>query len=486
MREPNKAQKLAIAEQRVIKPQVGPQERFLSSSADIVIYGGAAGGGKSWGLLMEPLRHVSNSEFAAVFFRRNTVQVRNVGGLWDESMKLYPLAGGTPVNYALSWKWPGGGKVKFAHLEYESTVLDWQGAQIPLLCFDELTHFTETQFFYMLSRNRSMCGVKPYVRCTCNPDADSWVAILISWWIDQETGLPIPERSGVIRWFVRLHDSLLWADSKQELIEKYGRPDLPEDHEDQIRPKSLTFIGASLADNKALTSADPDYKANLLAMSRVMRERLLHGNWKVRPSAGMFFRRTDVNIIDSVPDDVVKWVRRWDLAATEPSEVSPDPDWTAGVLMGRRKDGRYVIAHVDRVRQRSQKVRELVKKCAENDQQLLAGIYDKPIMVKIGLPQDPGQAGKEQAESYVSELAGYATEIIRETGDKATRADPFAAQWQAGNVDIVRGAWNEAFFGELEAFPTKGVHDDQVDAGSGAFLMLTASSINTWAKLGRK
>ena len=77
-------------------------------------------------------------------------------------------------------------------------IYDGQGAQVP--GFDELTHSTKSQFFYMMSRNRSMCGVRPYIRATCNPDADSWVAEFISWWIDQETGLPIPERAGKVRY----------------------------------------------------------------------------------------------------------------------------------------------------------------------------------------------------------------------------------------------------------------------------------------------
>ena len=164
-----------MAEALAIRPQAGPQEAFLASSADIVIYGGAAGGGKSWGLLLEPLRHVTNNAgFAAVFFRRNTTQIRNPGGLWDESRTLYPLCGGRPAKAVLEWRWPFGGLVKMAHLEHENTVYDWQGAQIPLICFDELTHFSKGQFFYMLSRNRSTCGVRPYIRATTNPDADSW------------------------------------------------------------------------------------------------------------------------------------------------------------------------------------------------------------------------------------------------------------------------------------------------------------------------
>lgn len=443
-----------MGEAVIIRPQPGPQELFLSTPADIGIYGGAAGGGKSWAVLYEPLRHVTSvPDFAALFLRRNTTQIRNPGGLWDESVKMYPLTSATPVNHLLEWKWEAGGKVKMAHLEHEMTVLDWQGSQIPLIIFDELTHFSKTQFFYMLSRNRSMCGVRPYIRATCNPDADSWVAEFISWWIDQKTGYPIPERAGKLRWMIRQNDTLIWADTAEELVGKYG-PD--------AMPKSVTFIPAKLTDNKKLMEADPTYMANLKALSYVERERLLGGNWKVRPSAGLYFRRSDVCIVKSLPDNLETVVRKWDLAATEPSDSNPDPDWTAGVKMGKTASGRYIVMDVVRDRVRSHKVREMVRKAATRDGH----------NVRIGITQDPGQAGKEQASSYVSGLAGYTAVITKESGDKVQRAEPFAAQWQAGNVDILEGPWNEDYLAEMEAFPEPRTHDDQVDGSSGAFSLL--------------
>lgn len=225
---------------------------------------------------MEPLRHVGNPDFGALVLRRTTPEITNVGGLWEESEKIYTLVGAEPRIGNLDWEFKSGAKVKFDHLEHEKSKHKYQGSQIALICFDELTHFTEGQFWYMVSRNRSACGVRPYIRCTCNPDAGSWVAKFIEWWIDRDTGYPIPERSGVVRWFVRYGGELQFADSRDELIALY--PDL--------EPKSLTFVPATLDDNPALTSKDPGYRANLQSLPFVERERLLGGNWNVIDAEG--------------------------------------------------------------------------------------------------------------------------------------------------------------------------------------------------------
>ena len=93
-------------EEGTIRPQDGPQTAFLASKADIAIYGGAAGGGKTWALLLEPLRHKDVHDFGCVFFRRTTVQIRNEGGLWDESSKLYRAPAPSRRNSALEWRFP--------------------------------------------------------------------------------------------------------------------------------------------------------------------------------------------------------------------------------------------------------------------------------------------------------------------------------------------------------------------------------------------
>lgn len=435
----------------VIRPQPGPQEAFLASSADITIYGGAAGGGKTYGLLLEAARHSGNSDFGAVIFRRTYPQIMNEGGLWDESNKLYPYLNADPVTGNLNWRFPSGATVSFRHLQHERNVLDWQGAQIPLIGFDELTHFSAYQFWYMLSRNRSMSGVRPYVRATTNPDADSWVADLIAWWIDQETGLPIKERAGVLRWFVRVGDDIVWANDPAELEAKH--PDIP--------PKSLTFVPAKLEDNVALMEADPQYRANLLALARVERERLLGGNWKIRAEAGEYFRRSYFNVVRASPAGG-SVVRAWDLAATEKERGKDDPDWTVGLRVRRTTEGRFVVEHMERMRSSPGKVRAAIKNVADQDGR----------GVRIRIPQDPGQAGKAQVQELVSMLAGHRVRALPVTGDKTVRAGPASSQAEAGNIDIVEGPWNEAFLSELENFPS-GAHDDIVDALSDAVDELT-------------
>jgi predicted phage terminase large subunit-like protein len=446
-----------------ILPQEGPQTQFLQTTADIAIYGGAAGGGKTYGLLLEACRNIDNPLYGGVIFRREAVQINSEGGLLDTSYSIYNEIGGrVKLSPHYQWNWDCGSTITFSHLHNRDDVNDWQGSQIPFIGYDELTHFLSWQFWYMLSRNRSMCGVRPYIRATCNPDADSWVADLVDWYINPDTGYPIAERSGVIRYFIRIDEKLFWANTRQELINQFPGS----------MPKSFTFIPATLDDNVILNNIDPNYKANLLAMNRVERERLLHGNWKIKPESGSYFPSMHVTIIPAVPTDVKSWVRRWDLAATEPSETNPSPSATASILMGKRSNGRIVIADAVNIRKNASFVRETIKAIASQDK----AQYSRVLTV---IPQDPGQAGKDQASSLSTYLLGYRVKSVRETGKKQVRAEPLSAQWQAGNVEIVQGAWNKEYLLEMSSFPGSD-HDDYIDASSGAFLEVVNDKYASW------
>jgi predicted phage terminase large subunit-like protein len=451
-----------------IAAQPGRQSEFLRSPTDICIYGGAAGGGKTTGLILEPLRHVSQvTNFTAVFFRRTTPQITNPGALWDESLNFYPQLGGAPHVRMREWRWPRGGKIKFSHLQFETTVYDWQGAQITLICFDELTHFSAHQFFYMVSRNRSTCGVRPYIRATCNPDAESWVADFLSWWIDPESGLPIPERAGVLRYFIRVAEKIEWADRPEELARNHsGAADLPAGIEPP-RPISVTFVPTTVFDNPALLRVNPEYLAWLLSLPTLERERLLGGNWKIRPAAGLYFKREWCAIVDVIPADL-DFVRYWDLAATEKTEFN-DPDWTVGIKLGRDKNGGYWLSDMVRARANPGDVEQLLLNTARQDGN----------RVRIGFGKDPGQAGKSQALHLVRILSGFTVTPAPESGDKLTRFGPFSSQCRGGNVKILHGPWNEDLFRVLEGFPDL-AHDDEVDACSGALEMLNPQ-MKGWA-----
>lgn len=454
-----------------IAPQPGPQTQFVSCDADVAFYGGSAGGGKTYGLLLNPLYHHDNSKFGAVTFRKTTKDIKNEGGLWDTAEELYSAIGAKANHSDLHWTWPSGMRHTFAHMEYDKNRFSWQGAQIPLIQFDELTHFSWRVFVYMLSRNRSMSGVKAQVRATCNPDPDHWVRAFIDWYIGED-GYAIKERSGVIRWFVVIADEVKWADSKEEALELYGKPGLSDDHEDQIKPKSFTFILSRLKDNQILVQHDPGYQGNLEAMTRVERARLLGdgergGNWNIRPSAGMYFKRSDFEVVDIAPS-CTKWVRGWDQAGTTKKKESDDPDYSVGVKMGKTSDGRFVVAHVERFQEEPKAVDRRLKNITHSDGKV----------VTVRLAQDPGQAGKSQIRSQTSMLAGFKVKSQTVTGDKATRAKPFASQVEAGNVILVRGPWNEAYLNELENFTGTDAdgHDDQVDASADAFDELVSGS----------
>jgi len=442
-----------MAETDDVRPQRGPQEMFLTTPADIAIYGGSAGSGKSFAILMEPLRHILNVKgYGAVIFRRNTTQVRNEGGLWDTSNELYPYVGAFPRETTLEWIFPPyANKVKFAHLEYDKTVNDWQGSQIAFIGFDELTHFSNKQFFYMLSRNRSVCGIKPYIRATTNPDSESWVAEFIAWWIDPETGYPIPERAGKIRWMARYNNQIFWDDTP-ELLFKQVHLFVKKEH---FRPKSVTFIPAKLEDNPILEAKNPDYRSNLLALSLVDRERLLGGNWKIKPTSGTMFRRAWFQIVESYPAGC-KFIRAWDKAATEGGG-----DWTCGVKIGVWQGITYIV---DLQRQQGSPLQN------ENLIRITADLDGRNT--RIYMEQEPGSSGVDVIDHYSREvLRGFIFKGHRSTGSKIDRAKPLSAHVEAGNVKIVKAPWNETFIEELERFPSEDpkAHDDIVDACSLAF-----------------
>lgn len=466
-------------EEQRIAPQAGPQEAFCSSPADITIYGGAAGGGKSYGLLLEAARNVHVPGYSGVVFRRTNPELVGGGSIWEKSSLIYPHLGGVPREGAsLDWTFPTPIKkqpaiIEFRHMQHEKDKTNHQGKEYAYIGFDELTTFTSGQFWYLFGRNRSTCGVKPYIRATCNPDPDSFVRVLIDWWIGAD-GFPVMSRSGVIRYFVRVEEELVWADDAATLKKMHPRLD----------PVSFTFIAAKLEDNPALISEDPAYEGKLMALPSVDRQRLLYGNWNVRPAAGKYFRQSMFQFIDERPKDVLFRVRAWDLAASEPTDSYPDPDWTIGLLMSVTTDGIITFEHMEYMRKGPHDVEKSVMNMADADGK----------KVQICFWQDPGQAGKSQVAYFARKLMGYVVVLEKAAEDKITYAKPVSSSAQAGNCRVVKGHWNEKFFAQMEAFPAlnelgnpiRGIHDDVPDAASLGHLVLSKPDLAILRAMGKR
>jgi len=444
-----------------IRPQKGAQEAFLSSSADIVVYGGSAGSGKTFSLALEPLRHIHNPKFAAVLFRRTSPQLTGGGSVWEETQLIYPHLDGESKEHKLEWHFQSGSTIEFRHLQYDKDKLAHQGKQYALIMFDELTHFLESQFWYMLSRNRSTSGIRPYIRATTNPDPDSFVRRLIDWWIGKD-GYPIQERSGIKRYFIRNNGEIVWGASREALECIY-----PEQ-----QPLSFTFIAAKLEDNPALTNKDPSYKGKLMALPLVEREQLLGGNWDVRAAAGLYFRRSYFPVVEAAPTRVKTRVRAWDLAATKPSAENPDPDASAGVLFSIDYNNEIYIEHVECFKDSPSKVEQAIVNTARLD----------GANTKVVLWQDPGGAGKAWVDSLVSMLSGFVVKVHKASKNKIEYANPVSSQAERGNINIVNGSWVTKFMQEAESFPD-GRHDDQIDALSLAHLECFGVNTKRWENM---
>lgn len=270
------------------------------------------------------------------------------------------------------------------------------------------------------------------------------------------------QRSAIVVVMQRLHEADLSGVIKKLGME-YVHLLLPMEFEpDRKCRTSIGFEDPRTVDGELLDPARFP-REEVEKLKRDMGSFAYAGQYQQRPTpreGGMFKRAWfDGKIIRAAPQGT-RWVRHWDLAATARSNSAR----TAGVKIGKAPDGTFIVGHSITEQMEGPDVRKLIKVTATTD-----GRH-----VEVSLPQDPGQAGKVQARDMIAMLAGFRAHAEPETGDKVTRAEPFAAQCEAGNVYIIEGDWNAAYLDELCLFPG-GSFKDQVDASSGAFSRLTGT-----------
>lgn len=255
--------------QIVWQPQAGPQTEFCASDVFEVFYGGAAGGGKSDALLVESLRQVNEPDYRAIVFRRTTPQLRR---MVDRSQQLirkaFPDAEFTDSK--MTWRFPSGAKLLLSHMEEEKDKFRHDGQEYQYVGFDELTHFTASQYRYLYSRCR-----------TSNPALQCYI---------RATGMPMGE-------------GVTWV--KQRFIDG-GAYNIINDAESGL-PRQ--YIPSTLEDNKVLMAADPQYEARLKLMGTKLFRALRHGDWDVLEGAS--FEELDKSLHSLPPHIPPKGVDVW-------------------------------------------------------------------------------------------------------------------------------------------------------------------------------
>lgn len=441
-----------------------------------MVVGGAAGSSKSYVGLMRHLRWADDPRYRGFCIRKNSTAIMKSGGLFDEAVHLYLQAYPDAKIKLKDQKivFPSGAEVAFSHYENTQAGIQlYQGLALSGVMYDEASHAEESHIWWLISRLRGKAGNNaPSIWLTCNPDPDSYLMNYVEWYLYPKghplEGRPDPAKNGKHRYLLRVDGHVVWGETREELQERFGYDKDP-----------LLFQGlfGTIADNPTLMANQPQYKANLEALPRVDKERLLHGNWFAREQSTGYFKREWLHEMVQPPheSEFVKIVRAWDLAGSVKTEQNPDPDYSASVKMGKLKTGEYVILDCLRFRARFGEVTQKIIETARADGN----------KVDIYIPQDPNAAAKAAAGMMVQEIAaqGFYVRAKASNKSKVDRFRPFAAVAEHGLVHYVKNCADDLensilrdvnpYFVELEKFDggRKG-HDDWADATSDAFMAL--------------
>lgn len=403
-------------------------------------------------------------------FRRTLKQSSNTGGLFDAAVNLFTKVDPKVkiLTRDMELRFSSGAQLKLSYLDDPKDKYNWQGAELSWLGFDEIQQLDFASCIYLFSRLRSVTVDYPlHIRATGNPDPDAWIKQLVEPDLGPD-GIPLPETrfSPRTRFFVNTPNGIILYDTREEAESIHGKGK-------QSGIMSFMFQPGNIYSNPILMKNDPSYVSRLKSLPRTEMERLLLGSWTSRETASGLFKREWCTFVDHPNEKAHRRVRAWDISSTKPSESNPDPDFTAGVLLSRDRDGIITVEDAQRIRDRPHVVKELIFDTAKSDG------YD----VTVVLPLDPGATAGAWCRQLQKELGerGYTVKMVRPSQAKLHRFRPFATVAEAKFVQVIRDApWTKFYLDELEAFTGQRskIHDDLVDATSdGTFVLLQTQEL---------
>jgi len=481
-----------------LKAQPGPQSQFMEikDNVPLVFYGGSAGGGKSWSLLVHALQFVDCPRFYGVFFRKTVKQLERT--LWKEAKKIY----GPFLRYQSGTKkgkfigpaaikekdkliiFPSGAMIEFSYLDADTTTEEnWQGAELTAAYFDEFTHFSEFSFNYVRTRMRSDSKYDSFIRCSLNPHPVHFVRKYVDLFIDESTGMADKELAGKSAYFIFDHGELKTSFDKESLLEQYPNKD----------PREYSFIPSSLADNKKMLEHNKDYASNLEANDPANAAMLLSGNWNYLPAANGVWERSTVQVADKIPMGC-SYYRSYDKAASKPAKEGGDskqldPDYTCSLLFAKDSDGFIYVAGNYRRDQEGKQIARYREKPGPRDKFIEKQAFYDGEDVRVILPKDPGQAGMSEFQESAKKLQQCGFVVIQDPSpsnkSKQLRFEPFAAACYTGNIYWVKSSFDPAVWDymmlELENFnplnKNNGFHDDLVDCCSTGYAVCSRHKV---------